>query len=559
MPKTIISNGMPGLHLVLSEMPQLNAPPKDKPLAHRPEDGGQARSQSALPHRALFVLILALGIFARTWEFGRLPPGLNPDEASTGVEALNLLQYGTDRNGISYPVKFISWGSGQDVLYAYLLIPLVAALGLSPAVVRLPMLAFGILSLPLMYMVARQLFTARLALLAMFMLAISPWHILLSRWALDSNLFPTLFLAGFACLLHIRKSGCWFWIACLFFGLCLYSYGTAYAVVPVFLACAIAIVARTRLLAARHLVAGITSFAVLATPIALLLIVNRSALSSISLGPITVPRFPVSVRWETTTLIGAPDTVVSLISNMWTGARLLALESDGILYNVVDPFGYFYRVGLVLALGGLILLVHRSRGNFGFEVLLLLAWIGAASIVAILQAVNINRFNIIFMPLLILGACAVDWIQSQHEAAGPAAAFVLAAAFLAFSVTYHGETYRRQADSKFQNGLLAALRFARGVTDGGLCVTDKINMPYIYVLFTEHTSPDAFQASVKYVDPLQPLQRVASFGRYTFGSRTCSGAEARTYVLRTDEIPPRLGNRYSYEFFDRFVVYYPAR
>ena len=540
-------------------MPKLNARPKEKPIAHRPDERGPARSHAALSHRALFVLILALGIFARTWEFGRLPSGLNPDEASTGVEALNLYQYGTDRHGISYPVKFISWGSGQDVLYAYLLMPLVAVLGLSPAVIRFPMVVFGIISLPLMYIIARQVLDARPALTAMFMIAISPWHVLLSRWALDSNLFPACFLAGFACLLYIRKSGWWFWIACLFFGLCLYSYGTAYAVVPIFLACAIAITARFGLLAARHYVAGIASFGVLATPIALLLIVNRSGVSSISLGSMTVPHFPVPVRWETTTLIGAPDTMATMASNIWTGARLLAIESDGIPYNVVDPFGYFYGVGLALAIAGLIVLVHRLQGNSRFEVLLLLAWIGAASMVAILQAVNINRFNIIFMPLLILGACALDWIQSQHQAAGPATVLVLAAAFLAFSMTYHGEAYRRQADSKFQNGLLPALRYARGVTDGALCVTDKINMPYIYALFTEHTSPAAFQASVKYVDPLQPFQRVASFGRYTFGSRTCTGAEAWTYVLRTDEIPPRLGNRYSYEFFDQFVVYYPAR
>ena len=60
----------------------------------------------------LLMLTLAVGFFARTWEYGSLPPSLNPDEASAGVEARSLLNYGEDRNGISYPVKFISWGSG---------------------------------------------------------------------------------------------------------------------------------------------------------------------------------------------------------------------------------------------------------------------------------------------------------------------------------------------------------------------------------------------------------------------------------------------------------------
>jgi hypothetical protein len=64
----------------------------------------------------LFIFILALGIFARVWGFGRLPPGLNADEASIGIDAFNLLHYGIDRNGISFPVQFISWESGQNAL-----------------------------------------------------------------------------------------------------------------------------------------------------------------------------------------------------------------------------------------------------------------------------------------------------------------------------------------------------------------------------------------------------------------------------------------------------------
>ena len=520
--------------------------------------GGRRRPRPQLRHIPLIV-VLAVGCFARTWEFGLLPSGLNPDEASNGLEALSLYRYGTDRNGIPYPVKFISWGSGQDALYAYLLIPLIAALGLSPAVVRLPMLGFGLMALPLMYVVSRRIFDSRVALLATFMLAISPWHILLSRWALESNLFPLFFLAGFACLLCIDRSGWWFAMACLLFGLCFYSYGTSYAVVPIFLVCSLVVIAPTRLLALRHSLAGIAVFATLSAPIALLLVVNRLGLPSILLGPVTIPRFPVAARWETTTLIGAQDRFAALTANIWTGLRLLTVESDGILYNVVDPFGYFYRVGLVLAVAGLILLVMRSSHTFQFEILLLLAWLASASVVAILQEVNINRFNIIFLPLLILGAYALDWVRSQHHALYSLFVFVLAAAFLAFTVAYHGGAYRRQANSKFQNGLLDALRYARSLTDGQLCVTDKINMPYIYALFVEQTSPAQFQASAQYVDEAESLRRVASFDRYTFGSKTCKPPTEYTFILRADEIPPRLGNRYSYEFFDNFVVYYPTR
>ncbi|KXK11693.1 MAG: hypothetical protein UZ14_CFX002002661 [Chloroflexi bacterium OLB14] len=141
----------------------------------------------------LFIFILIIGIFARTWEFGNIPAGLNPDEASSGIEAYYIYKYGIDRNGISYPVHLISWGSGQNVFYTYLLIPFVAFAGLSANVIRFPIMLSGILSLPLIYYVGKKLFDEKLALLVMFFLAISPWHIVNTRWAVESNILPFVF------------------------------------------------------------------------------------------------------------------------------------------------------------------------------------------------------------------------------------------------------------------------------------------------------------------------------------------------------------------------------
>ena len=81
-------------------------------------------------HHILIVLILSVAIFVRVWRFGTLPNGLMPDEASTGVDAYDLLHYGMDRNGTSWPVIFISWGGGQNALYAYAIMPFIAAGGL---------------------------------------------------------------------------------------------------------------------------------------------------------------------------------------------------------------------------------------------------------------------------------------------------------------------------------------------------------------------------------------------------------------------------------------------
>lgn len=508
-------------------------------------------------HWILILAIFLLGTWARTWEFGRLPPGLNPDEASTGIEALYVGQYGTDRNGVSLPVKFISWGSGQDVLYAYLLAPLVAWWGLGPTLVRLPMLIFGIAAMPLMYLVARQLFGARAGLWATLLLAISPWHILLSRWALDSNLLPFFFIAAFASLLQGLQRPMWLLLAGLLFGICMYAYGTAYAVVPLFLVLVVFIDSRWRILSRRHLTLAVLLYALVAAPIFLLLLINGLGLDSIRMGPVTIPHFPVAVRWQTTTLLGTSDPVGTLFSNLKAGAVLLASESDGILYNVVDPFGYLYHVGLALGIGGVILLFTPREGAMPSGRRLMLAWLAAAVVVPVLQPVNINRLNILFPAMVILGGYAISYWVARHRVLGPTFALGLGVVFIAFTAAYHGGNYRRQADLKFQTGILPALRFAGAITSGRVCVTDKINMPYIYALFVQRPSPADFLSTVRYLDATEPLRQVASFGRYTFGVRQCPAAQDATYVVRDDEIPPRFGNRYDYKFFDRFVVYYP--
>lgn len=507
-------------------------------------------------HWLLFISVLALGIFARTWEFGRLPPGLNQDEASNGVDARSLLLYGTDRSGVSFPVKFVSWGGGQDALYGYLLVPLVAVLGLSPTVIRLPMLVCGILSVPLVYIAAKETFDRRLGLLSMFFLAISPWHILLSRWALEANLLPFVFLLAYTCLLRAARHPHWFVPACMFLGISLYAYGTAYAAVPVFMALAVLLLHRKRLLPPRDMGIGLITFLILAAPIGLLLLVNTLRLDSMMLGPITIPRFPVQARYEAATVIGTGEVLRAAAANLGSGIRLLATESDGILYNGVDPFGYFYRVSLILALLGIFVSIRGMATEARVQELLLLAWLGAACVIPIFQDVNINRFNLILIPLLLCAARAVDWLGTHSRIVVPAAVLILLGAFAAFTVAYHGTFYRKEAQWKFHDGLLGALQFAAGQNTGPICVTDTITMPYIFALFADAPSSADFISTVEYVDPQAPLRQVSSYGRYTFGSRDCTPAPQYTYVLAADEIPPRLGNRYKYQFFDNFVVFY---
>lgn len=138
----------------------------------------------------LFSIIFLVGLTLRVWNFPGIPYGYHQDELNAGYEAWSLLHYGTDRWGNSWPVYFPSWGSGQNVLYSYILIPFMAIFGDSDVIIRVPMLIAGILLPAVVYLLTKKWFGNVAGLVAMGLTAIYPELIRSSRWAVESNLVP---------------------------------------------------------------------------------------------------------------------------------------------------------------------------------------------------------------------------------------------------------------------------------------------------------------------------------------------------------------------------------
>lgn len=175
------------------------------------------------------LLLFLLGAVIRIFYFGSIPGGLNQDEASIGYDAYAILHYGIDRNGIHLPIHLIAWGSGQNALYAYLSMPFILLFGLTPMSVRAVSLIMGLLGMLVFYLLSKELFTSRTAgIVAMFFIAINPWHIMMSRWALESNLFPTLILFSVYMLLKSFQIPKWSYGFTIMLALSLYAYGTSY-------------------------------------------------------------------------------------------------------------------------------------------------------------------------------------------------------------------------------------------------------------------------------------------------------------------------------------------
>lgn len=179
--------------------------------------------------RFLLPAILLLAFFLRTWQIGKLPVGFTPDEASFGYDAYSILKTGKDQWGNTFPLVLKSFGDYKSPLYAYLTIPSVAIFGLNKFSVRLPNAILGVLAVFVIYLLVRELTKKQsLAVIAALLLAVSSWHIMLSRGAFEANLITFFLPLGIYLFLKEKYN-----LAALVFGLNLFTYHSAKLVTPI--------------------------------------------------------------------------------------------------------------------------------------------------------------------------------------------------------------------------------------------------------------------------------------------------------------------------------------
>lgn len=182
----------------------------------------------------IFLFFIGLGL--RFIFLTQVPPSINWDEASLGVNAYSILKTGKDEWGKVLPVTFEAFGDYKLPGYIYTLVPFVAALGLNDLSVRLPSVLFGSLSIIFLYLGVLELTRdKKWALLSAGLLTISPWHFFLSRIALEANLAFSFFLIGLYFLIIGLRKKTMFLLGSLFFGFSIFTYNSARIFVPLFL------------------------------------------------------------------------------------------------------------------------------------------------------------------------------------------------------------------------------------------------------------------------------------------------------------------------------------
>ena len=192
----------------------------------------------------LLYLIIALSIFLRFWQLGQNPPSLTWDETAWGYNAYSLGIDGRDEFGRLLPIDYLeSFGDFKPPVYAYLDVVPIKLFGLTEFSTRFPSAFFGVLTVLVTYFLTKRIFwnsksKEMYALLSALFLAISPWHIMLSRAAFEANVATFFIIAGIWLFLAGVQEKKWHIVASIvFFILSMYTFNTARIVTPLLVLC----------------------------------------------------------------------------------------------------------------------------------------------------------------------------------------------------------------------------------------------------------------------------------------------------------------------------------
>lgn len=185
-----------------------------------------------MKNKWILIVILVLAFLLRVVLLNKYPVGFTPDEASFGYDAYSILHTGKDQWGNFMPLVLKSFGDYKAPLYAYLSIPFVMIFNLTKFAVRLPNALLGVASVYVIYLLCLELFknskhALKTSLLASFLIATSPWHIMMSRGAFEANLITFFLPLGIYLFLKKKYS-----LSALIFGLNLFTYHSAKLITP---------------------------------------------------------------------------------------------------------------------------------------------------------------------------------------------------------------------------------------------------------------------------------------------------------------------------------------
>ncbi|MCI8410242.1 MAG: glycosyltransferase family 39 protein [Lachnospiraceae bacterium] len=509
----------------------------------------QNKLKEIKPITYLIIAVFLFGSLIRLLGLSNYPAGLNQDEAFSGYEAYCLATTGADSFEYKNPVYLTVWGSGQSALNSYLIAPLIKIFGMKTFCIRLPQAIVGCMSLLAIYLLFKKLLDEKAGLIAMFILAVMPWHIMESRWGLDCNLAPEFLLFGLCFFVYGMEKPKYYIGSAIMYGLSLYSYATIWPIVPVILLIQIIYAAYYKKIQLdKYFIVSAGIVTLFALPLLLFLLVNKDIINEIKTPVISIPKL-LYMRESEISFDNFFHKLQNLASIIWN-------QSDGLPWNATEPFGLFYNFSLLFAGIGLIYMIYIIIKNFRKKecngTIFLLLNLLVAIFLGCLIEVNINRINSVFIPIIfciiwgIIACGKLIWKYSIY--------FLVLLYFISFLKFghYYVTDYNKEIGFYFQAGIQDAIKFAT-LQEGDIYIN---NVSYTKVLYCSQTDPKLYRQTVQYTNYPSAFLDVSSFDRFHFGYDINQITLDATYIIDISEKDAYQGLGFRIQEFQNFAVAY---
>ena len=474
---------------------------------------------------ASFICVMVVACILRLFFIGNIPGNraLFVDEMFSGYESWSMLKYGYEIDGYRFPVYLTAWGSGMSAMQALTQLPFIAVLGLNSVSVRLPAAILGCITVYAFYYICRQIRNSEFALFAAFILAVMPWHIMQSRYALDCYYFVGVITITIALLLKGQKDSRFIPVGFLFMGLTLYTYVLPWVVMPVFaLGCFIFLLRKKEPVSRKTFIISAAVLVIMAIPLLLFVMINNGMMNEIRTPVFSIPRLRVFRSDEVALSPG------SFIHNLYDSVLCLIRQNDGSIMGCTESFGLYYKFSIpFIAIGMAESFINffsdkdknSTRKN---EFYILLLFVCAVIVTGLVEIdMSFYRINIIQIPMtffLVNGLWTL--IQALKNNFKQIAVFVYAISCV-FFILYYFTDYDAAAAENLMDGGEAALSYVKESVESGELPEDyRVNvvsgMSYVTILFYEQYPTDKYMQEIVYRDDGGARLIATEMGRYRF-------------------------------------------
>lgn len=488
----------------------------------------------------LLLFIILLAAFLRFWQLGSNPPSLTWDEVAWGYNAYSLGIDGKDEFGKFLPMQYLeSFGDFKPPVYAYLDILPIKFFGLNEFAVRFPSAFFGTITVLITYFLTKRIFFTKslvLPLFSAFVLAISPWHINLSRGAFEANIASFFIVLGIWSFLAGVQEKKWYLIlSTVFFVLSMYTFNTARIVTPI-IAIILALGFRKELLS-RKKEAGMAAIVGM-----LLLIPTLQFLFS----PQASLRFREVNIFSNSSVVEKANQEIAKDGNIWwskiihnrrlgyaveyvrhyldnLNPQFLFIKGDGNPKFSTQEVGQMYLWDLPFFIAGIFYLIRKKEGNWWLiPIWLIVGILPAATARETPHALRIEATLPTFQILVAYGLFQfVERIKNyglvMKRVLLLASSFLLLANFIYYFHGYYAH-YPYTYSGEWQYGYKDAISYVKTVEDDfdQIAITESLGRPYIYALFYTKEDLSIFRETSQVTREALGFVHVEGYGKYKF-------------------------------------------